>query len=73
MAIIIHDGTQWRTVSFHFSTSRLLIKDRSQRLAHLIEFQAVILSLDALANNWTHLYILTNLLVIANELCSATG
>lgn len=68
MAIIIHDEAQGRIVSFNFLISRFLIKDGTQRLAHLIGFQAVILSLNALANHWTHLYICTNLWAIAKEL-----
>ena len=37
MAIIIHDGAQWRIAHFHLLTSRFLIKDGTQGLAHFIE------------------------------------
>lgn len=58
---------------FIFLISRILIKDGNQRLAHLIGFQAVILSLNTLANHWTHLYICTNLWAIAKELPYVMG
>lgn len=62
---IIHDGAQWNVAVLHPLARMSLINDRTPKTTHLAKLQAVILTLDALTNKWSHLHVYYKLVGIA--------